>query len=64
MITRKKFGTGMLFLAMLLVSIVLVTAASAAAGKASAKNHTDSKVGTFDIKDLDAEKVNVLVLRK
>jgi hypothetical protein len=58
MISRKKFGIGMLFLAMLLVSIVLVSAANAAADKASAKNPSDSKVETFGIKGLDTKKVN------
>jgi PKD repeat protein len=57
MITRKRFRIGMLFLAMLLVGIVLVSTASAGVDKASAKNPSDSKVETFGIKGLDANKV-------
>jgi hypothetical protein len=56
MISKKRFGIGMLFLAMLLVSIVLVSAASAAADKEIVKNPSDSKGETYNIKDLTPEK--------
>lgn len=58
MITRKSFGTVTLLLAMLLVSsIVLVSAASAAADKANANNFSDNEVETYGIEGLTPEKV-------
>ncbi|WP_048142725.1 hypothetical protein [Methanosarcina horonobensis] len=44
---KKKFGIGILILAMLLVSITLVPAASAKAEKTDENNSFDSEVETF-----------------
>lgn len=57
MATKKKFRIAMLILAIFLMSFVLIPTGSAAAEKVNIKNSSDSKVETYDIKGLDANKV-------
>jgi hypothetical protein len=56
---NKRFGIGMLILAMLLVSITLVPA-SAKEEKTNANNSSDSEVETYGIEGLTPEKVKDL----
>jgi hypothetical protein len=62
-IIKKKFGLRMLILAMLLVSVAFVPAASAKADKASVENNSDSKVETYGIEGLTAQQVSTIESR-
>ncbi|PAV12360.1 hypothetical protein ASJ81_06500 [Methanosarcina spelaei] len=63
MATKKKFRIAMLILAIFLMSFVLIPTGSAAAEKVNIKNFSDSKVETYDIKGLDANKVKEIESR-
>jgi hypothetical protein len=63
MTAKKKFRLRMLILAMLLVSIAFVPAASAKADKVNTNNSSDSEVETYGIEGLTPEKVKEIEAR-
>lgn len=60
---KDKIGIEILALTMLLLSIMLVPAASAAVDKASVKNLSDSKVETYGIEGLTPQEVKEIEAR-